>query len=93
MYRAPVSYTHLLALPGGSITLAPEDLLIETVQAGRYHTMEEGGVAVALDTQLTDALVEEGYAVSYTHLDVYKRQALRAGIGLQSAAKPYFPQW
>ena len=50
-----------LALPGGSVTLAPEDLLIETVQAGRYHTMEEGGVAVALDTQLTDALVEEGY--------------------------------
>ena len=31
-----------LALPGGSVTLAPEDLLIETVQAGRYHTMEEG---------------------------------------------------
>ena len=50
-----------LALPGGDVKLAPEDLLIETAQTGRYYTMEEGGVAVALDTQLTDALVEEGY--------------------------------
>lgn len=70
-----------LALPGGSITLAPEDLLIETVQAGRYHTMEEGGVAVALDTQLTDALVEEGYVREV----ISKVQTMRKEVGFHVA--------
>ena len=70
-----------LALPGGSITLAPEDLLIETVQAGRYHTMEEGGVAVALDTQLTDALVEEGYVREV----ISKVQTMRKEAGFHVA--------
>ena len=70
-----------LALPGGSVTLAPEDLLIETVQAGRYHTMEEGGVAVALDTQLTDALVEEGYVREV----ISKVQTMRKEAGFHVA--------
>lgn len=50
-----------LALAGGDIALAPEDLLIETVQSERYFTVEDSGVTVAIDTQLTDALVEEGF--------------------------------
>ena len=63
------------------MTLAPEDLLIETVQAGRYHTMEEGGVAVALDTQLTDALVEEGYVREV----ISKVQTMRKEAGFHVA--------
>ncbi len=49
-----------LHLPDGDIELAPEDLLIETVQSDRYYTVEDGGVTAALDTFLTDALIEEG---------------------------------
>ena len=50
-----------LALPGETITLAPEDLLIEVAQSGRYYTAEDGGITVAIDTELTEALIEEGY--------------------------------
>ena len=50
-----------LNLAGESIALTPEDLLIEMVQSSRYFTVEDGGVTVAIDTQLTDALIEEGF--------------------------------
>ena len=50
-----------LETAGGTVELAPEDLLIETVQGGRYVSLTEGGVTVALDTELSDALIEEGF--------------------------------
>ena len=50
-----------LQTAGGKVELAPEDLLIETVQGGRYVSLTEGGVTVALDTALSDALIEEGF--------------------------------
>ncbi|MEG0768349.1 MAG: isoleucine--tRNA ligase [Ruthenibacterium sp.] len=50
-----------LALTESTITVTPDDLLIEVTQSDRYYTVEDGGVAVAIDTQLTDALVEEGF--------------------------------
>ena len=33
--------------------LVAEDLLIETVQGGRYVSLSDGGITVALDTELT----------------------------------------
>ena len=50
-----------LETAAGKVELAEEDLLIETVQGGRYVSLTEGGVTVALDTKLDDALIEEGY--------------------------------
>lgn len=50
-----------LALPDGEITLAPEDLLIDAAQSARYASAEDNGVIVVLDTQLDDALIEEGF--------------------------------
>ena len=51
----------VLALNGGTAELAEEDLLIETAQSGRYVSLTDNGITVALDTELTDALIEEGY--------------------------------
>lgn len=50
-----------LSLPSGEITLAPEDLLIETAKQERYTTLADGGITVVLDTQLTPELIEEGF--------------------------------
>ena len=46
---------------GGDVELLADDLLIETVQSGRYVSLTDGGITVALDTQLSDALIEEGF--------------------------------
>ena len=50
-----------LETASGKVELTEEDLLIETVQGGRYVSLTEGGVTVALDTRLDDALIEEGF--------------------------------
>lgn len=43
------------------IVLCAEDLLIDTVQKEGFFAVSDGGVAVVLDTALTDALIEEGF--------------------------------
>ncbi|MBR2043293.1 MAG: isoleucine--tRNA ligase [Clostridia bacterium] len=45
----------------GVVELSEEDLLIETVQKEGLFTLNDNGVTVALDTVLTDALIEEGF--------------------------------
>jgi len=50
-----------LDLPGGSVTLGVEDLLIETAQREGLYTVSDHGVTVAIDTTLDDALIEEGF--------------------------------
>ena len=68
-----------LALPSGEITLAPEDLLIETTQSERWFTVEEGGVTVAIDTLLTPELIEEGFVREL----VSKFQTMRKEAGFE----------
>ncbi len=51
----------VLHTAGGDVELLADDLLIETVQSGRYVSLTDGGITVALDTQLSDALIEEGF--------------------------------
>lgn len=55
-----------LDLPGGAVSLAAEDLLIETKQRDGYYTVADGSVTVAIDTTLTDALIEEGFVREVT---------------------------
>ena len=52
----------VLEVDGQTITLAPDDLLIETSSAAGYACGEDGGFLTALDTSLTDELVREGTA-------------------------------
>ena len=69
-----------LALDGGNeAELTAEDLLIETVQSGRYVSLSEGGVTVALDTELSDALIEEGYVREI----ISKIQTMRKEAGFE----------
>ncbi len=50
-----------LELSTGTIELTKADLLIEMTRSERYFSVEDGGVTVAIDTLLTDELVEEGF--------------------------------
>lgn len=69
-----------LALDGGNeAELTADDLLIETVQSGRYVSLSEGGVTVALDTELSDALIEEGYVREI----ISKVQTMRKEAGFE----------
>ncbi len=49
-----------LALSSGEIELCAEDLLIEAQQKEGFFTVSDRGVTVAIDTVLTDELIEEG---------------------------------
>jgi isoleucyl-tRNA synthetase len=50
-----------LDLPSGQVVLATEDLLISSTQREGFFALTEGGVTVAIDTTLTDELIEEGF--------------------------------
>jgi isoleucyl-tRNA synthetase len=54
------SYT--LAFPGGEVVLTDADMLIETSSAEGYACAEDAGYLAALDTSLSDELVDEGMA-------------------------------
>ena len=54
------SYT--LAFDGGELDLTGEDLLIETTSAEGYACAEDVGYLAALDTNLTEELIDEGMA-------------------------------
>ncbi|MBP3284398.1 MAG: isoleucine--tRNA ligase [Clostridia bacterium] len=48
-------------ISGEELTFEKEDLLIEAAKGQRYVTVQDGDVTVVLDTELTEALIEEGY--------------------------------
>ena len=68
-----------LALPGGDVVLAVEDLLIETVQTEGYYTVSDRGITVAIDTRLTEELIEEGFVREV----VSKLQTMRKEAGFE----------
>ena len=74
-------------LQGGAVELAPEDLLIEMTQSDWYFTVEDGGVTVAIDTELTEALIEEGFVREL----VSKFQTMRkeAGFHVEDHIRAY----
>ena len=47
---------------GTAVTLAEQDVLTEPMQKPGFVALEDRGVTVVLDTNLTDALITEGYA-------------------------------
>jgi len=48
-------------LEGQTISLNPEDVLVDTVKKEGFSSVSERELTVVLDTALTDALIEEGY--------------------------------
>ena len=51
----------ILNLPGGTVKLETEDLLISVAQKEGYFTAKDKGYTVVLDIQLTDELIREGF--------------------------------
>lgn len=51
-----------LKIPSGSVELELADLLIDVAKVPGYASVSEPGYAVAIDTTLTEELVQEGYA-------------------------------
>ena len=51
----------VLDLTSGRVELAADDLLIEAKQKEGFYTVNDRGITVAIDTVLTEDLIEEGY--------------------------------
>ena len=64
---------------GEMVTLAETDVLTEPIQKPGFVAQEDGGVTVVLDTNLTDALIAEGYAREV----VSKLQKMRKDAGFE----------
>ena len=50
-----------LKLPSGNVKLETEDLLIDAKQKDGFYTVSDRGITVAIDTTLTEELIEEGF--------------------------------
>jgi isoleucyl-tRNA synthetase len=71
-----------LTLDGGeAVTLAPEEVLVDTRQRGGFAVAEDAGYVVALDTALTPELVHEGLARDFVRVV----QEARKNAGLEIA--------
>lgn len=58
--KVSASETFELPVEGETLTLEPDDVLVETNQPENLASAEEFGTVVAIDTKLTDELVQEG---------------------------------
>ena len=64
---------------GATVELGREDLLIDTAQKPGYVSQENGSMTVVLDTNLTEALIEEGYVYEI----ISKIQTMRKEAGFE----------
>ncbi len=67
----------VLNLDGECITLALEDVIIETTQSERYFAVQDFGITVVLDTLLSEELIKEGFVREI----VSKLQTMRKEAG------------
>ncbi len=68
-----------LKLPSGDISVTEEDLLIDIKQKDGFFSLSDNGITVALDTVLTDELVEEGFVREI----ISKIQTMRKDAGFE----------
>ena len=68
-----------LELSSGEVGIAKEDLLIETAQVEGYVSMNDYGITVVLDINLTPELVEEGFVREI----ISKIQTMRKEAGFE----------
>ncbi|MBR1584654.1 MAG: isoleucine--tRNA ligase [Clostridia bacterium] len=69
--------TVTLTMDGTEIILNKEDVLVEAVKKAGFTSQVEGKLTVVLDTTLTDALIQEGYAREV----ISKLQSMRKDAG------------
>ncbi len=69
----------VLASPNGDIALTADDLLIETKQTEGFESVADNNVIVALDTHLTEELIEEGFVREI----ISKLQTMRKDAGFE----------
>ena len=69
--------TYTLTLDGTDIVLNKEDVLVEAVKKEGFTTQVDGKLTVVLDTTLTPALIQEGYAREV----ISKLQSMRKDAG------------
>ena len=69
----------VLKLASGDIEVEPDDLLIDIKQKEGYFTMNDNGITVALDINLTDELIEEGFVREI----ISKIQTMRKDAGFE----------
>ena len=68
-----------LTISIGEIALSKDDLLIETEQKEGYCTLTQNGVTVAMDTNLTEELISEGFVREI----ISKIQTMRKDSGFE----------
>ena len=68
-----------LKLPSGDISVTEEDLLIDIKQKDGFFSLSDNGITVALDTVLTDELIEEGFVREI----ISKIQTMRKDAGFE----------
>ena len=66
-------------IDGTTVTLAQEDVLTSPMQKPGFTALEDRGVTVVLDTNLTEELIREGYAREI----VSKIQTMRKDTGFE----------
>ena len=66
-------------IDGTTVTLAKDDVLTSPMQKPGFTALEDRGVTVVLDTNLTDALIREGYAREV----ISKIQTMRKEAGFE----------
>ena len=66
-----------VATPDGEVSLTEEELLVEAAQREGFTSVSDRGLTVALDTTLTQALIEEGFVREI----VSKVQSMRRDAG------------
>ena len=69
----------ILKLPSGDIDVTEEDLLIDIKQKEGFFSLSDNGITVALDTVLTDELIEEGFVREI----ISKIQTMRKDAGFE----------
>ena len=66
-------------LASGTVVLSADDLLIEAAQKEGFFTVSDRGITVAIDTELTEDLIEEGFIREL----VSKIQTMRKEAGFE----------
>ena len=68
-----------LVVEGTDVEITKEDVLVETLQKDGFVSDSDAGFTVVLDTNLTDALIEEGYVREF----ISKVQTMRKDSGFE----------
>ncbi len=71
--------TVTLVMDDTPIVLSKEDVLVEAIKKEGFTSQVDGKLTVVLDTQLTDELIEEGYAREF----ISKVQTMRKDAGFE----------